>query len=219
MTTYIDLAFIPGSAGNFFSRCLNLLDNAYVFAERKMHRIPIGLNEKLALLSYSAVESTTFADRNWIEFETILVPVTEIIEHTALPKDSYLVWFRHPDAVDCYGLIGPSDRYYSFYIDPGEHMRWCVMNALYKNSYLSSSWLINGKKLANDPAIYKIKLGSFIGNTNEFLKEFEQVCEIIGHTLSNDERDAVAQLHSQWKLTTLDYDQIDDFKNYIGLSF
>ena len=63
MRTLIELYFQPGAAGNFFSRCLNLLDNAYCYASGTT--IPVTIEEKFKLLSesdYSLHDSALASD-------------------------------------------------------------------------------------------------------------------------------------------------------------
>lgn len=221
MKKYISISFLPGSAGNFFSRCLNILDGAYCFIPANTKQIPQSINDKLNVLSYQSVLNKDFNQRDWINFEKQLIPYDREYNHSELPNNSLLIWYGHPHhlhgCVNLKGLAGEDDQSFDFYIDPGIHIDWCCMNAFYKNSYLDVNWFINGQHLLKTQSVYKIQLTEFLKEWNDFYLEFLKVCKIISHNITVPEKRAVEQLYCQWKKTTLDYSNIKNFKRSIGL--
>ena len=212
---YIFVYYLPGSAGNFFSRCLNLLDNAYCFVVKKNSTLPTTLTEKIDLLSYNSVIGEDFATRDWIKFESKLSHYSVKNLHWDLPKNSYSVWPAHPDTKHHDLLPGDDNIVYKFYIDSSECFEWGIMNALYKNSYLDVKWFINGKDLKNNNDIHKINLKNIINSKEGFLIEFNLVCNIIDHILTDAELTAVGKLYDQWILTVLKETDILEFKKSI----
>ena len=212
---YIFVNFLPGAAGSFFSRCLNLLDNAYCLADRDSKFIPHTIDDKIKLLSYNSINDKDFDDRNWREFEHKTAHYSNYQEHHNLPADSYSIWLQH-NKKDTEKLAGPDDSVYLFYIDSTEAFEWTIMNAFYKNSYLDVDWFILGKQLLNDNSVYKINLKNIISNEEGFLNEFYKVCNIINHNIKDFELAAVKKLYNEWRKTILDYDNIPKFKNKIG---
>jgi hypothetical protein len=219
---YIAISFLPGSAGNFFTRCLNLLTGACYFVDKTTKKLPTTIEEKLSILNYNNVINKSFDQRDWVTFEHQLIKYFTIRPHHELPSNSYSIWSGHP--IHSYGLAnlddlaGPDDQCYRFYIDPGEHFEWCVLNALYKNSYIDVKYFINGKKLLDDCNTYKIKLDSFIQGWKPFYKEFEKACNYIEHNLTNEEIQAIQTLYTQWRTTVLEYKDLELFKTNIGFN-
>lgn len=210
---YIFITYLPGSAGNFFSRCLNLLSGAYCYGQE--NNLPTTLEQKLKMLNYESILDRSLKSDTWVTFERKLIPYHEIIRHFDLPPNSYSIWAGH-GFHNTTLLAGSDDQIFNFYIDPGNSFEWSCMNALYKNSYLNVDWFICGKKLLNDTAVYKIKLDNFLIDWDCFLLEFLKVIDIIGHTISESEIRAVRTLYNQWKTTILKHQDIETFKKDIG---
>ena len=217
---YIAISYLPGSAGNFFSRCLNLLTGACYFVDKTTKKLPVTIEEKLALLNYNTVVDKTFDQRDWVKFESQLVQYHTVQPHHLLPPGSYSIWCGHTlhnfGSANLDVLAGPDDQCYKFYINPGLHFEWCVLNALYKNSYLDVKYFVNGKALLNNSEFFKIQLDSFIQGWPSFRLEFEKVCHVIGHVLTQEEIQAVEQLYLQWRKTVLEYKDFESFKKSIG---
>jgi hypothetical protein len=137
--------------------------------------------------------------------------------HHALPSNSYSIWASHMEQ-NKMQLAGVDDQIFNFYIDPGNSFDWACMNALYKNSYLDVKWFIYGKKLVADDTVYKIQLDNFLVDCDCFLSEFLKVTDIIGHSTSESEIQAVKILYNQWRTTILERNNIETFKKNIGFS-
>ena len=217
-TKYILISYSPGSGGNFFSRCLNMIEGAHGWVDKNTGQVIMSLDEKIKILGYHNVANKKFAERNWIEFEEQLDHHHKIWKNGELPLDCYSIWTRHPTERDSRlaTIIGPDDKYFKFYIDSGPHFEWSCMNAFYKNSILSVEWFLKGTELMQNHNVHKIKLDNFLKDWTEFYTEFKLVCEIIGHTLTFAETQAIKDLYYQWKTTILDYKDIENFKKYIG---
>jgi len=211
---YIFIIHLPGAAGNFFSRCLNLLSNAYCYGQE--NNLPVTLEEKLKMLSYTPVIDRKSVTDDWVKFEDQLTPHGQIIEHHSLPPGSYSIWKIHKLTSRMATLAGPDDEIFNFYIDPGNNFKWACMNALYKNSHLNVDYFVAGKKYSDDPTFYKISLDNFLKDWADFLLEFKKVTDIIGHALTDFEIQAVKTLYCQWKSTILKFNDIETFKKDIG---
>jgi len=219
----ITLYFIPGAAGNFFSRCLNLLENAYCFVDPNNPRGPTTLTEKMNLLTYDKVKNRKFnghsyAQRNseddWVNFEDKL-SYYEINPDIELPNNSINISLAHPHPN--YLKLHERDTFF-FYIDSSDEFEWCLLNAFYKNSFVDIASLFYGKELKNNPAVHKISLSAIIKNKDSFIKEFKRVCNIFGYTLQEEEELSIILLYQQWKTTVLEHENFKDFKDIIGFN-
>lgn len=212
MLTYIFLQYLPGSAGNFFSRCIGLVsDQCYGWIPRGIDNINLSVEEKFNAFEYQSV------NQNWIHFERKLQHYSEVVAHHALPHGSISLWQGHP----CYKILtrdiaGPDDKKFVFYIDPSKNFEWVIMNCLYKNSYIDSRWLVEGKKMLNDANIVKLDLSDIIASRDTFLGCIDKVCNITGIVLQESNRQKIAELWDQWIVTTLPASDFEIFKNKIG---
>jgi len=226
MKKFIFLEFVPGAAGNFFTRCLNLLDNAHCWVNAtSAFSNSNTLEEKLKLLSYQSVMNLKVDERNWRDFECEIHEYTLFKAHNDNPENSISIFWSHPHQYkfnNCFEeLCGADDKGFRFYIDPTNNIEWCMMNAHYKNSY-SVSWhkqIEIGKKLLINPDVHKLDLKKIVDGYDSFFSEFCRVCVIIDHNLQGEEIEAIKILYDQWKLTTLDYKDIEAYKIKIGDNF
>lgn len=214
---YIFLFFPPGAAGHFFSRCLNLLDNSYCWVDTKTQLPVQNQQDKLALLSYQTISSADPTQRSWVQFENLV----SRCQHQSLPITAqYVVWPSHPTYTLLQkNLIGIDDEQFVFLIDASDNFEWCILNALYKNSFISESWLRTAEGMRRDSNIQKINLQRIVNDCNGFLQEFQLVCDTIGHALTDSEKLAIITLYNEWKLTILDYIKFEEFKNSIGFNW
>ena len=221
MKTQIELYFLPGAAGNFFSRCLNLLDNAYCWAPADTPTVmPNTAEEKQQLLSYTSVINyrKNWLDfdyrKNWLDFENELVPFQDP-DQNLLPEDAIAIWISHPTHV-C-GKSDYVDKFF-FYIDPSNAFEWMLLNGLYKDSGLHFSNFKYGQRLLDNPTIHKIDLSKIITSRESFAEEFCRVCNIVNHQLTSVELKRVLDLYDQWNKTTMSQEKIPKFKQMIGWS-
>jgi len=226
MKKFIFLEYVSGAAGNFLTRCLNLLDNAYCWdnsttALSYSHT----LEEKLKFLGYQSVMNLKVDERNWVEWESELRDYTVFRKHHDIPNNSIAVLWAHPDLQkdkfnNCYEkFCGPEDKGFRFYIDPTNNLEWCMMNAHYKDSYISVDWhkeIEAGKKLLINPDVHKVDLKKIVDGYDSFFSEFCRICSIIDHHLQNEEIEAIKILYNNWKLTILDYKDFRAYKIKIG---
>lgn len=215
---YIFIYFLPGAAGNFFSRCLNLLGNSYCWVDTTTKRVPQTPREKIQLLNYESQIFKSFGTRHWVnDFESRVTAYYKFYPHWELPADANLIWLAHPD-LDTHsaGLAGDDDRTFYFIIDSSDEFEWTLMNALYKNSYLDVKWLVMMEKIKLKDEVHKISLKNIISGEAGFFQEFSKVCSVIGHSINQEESDAVRKLYNQWQCTTLKSQDIPAFKKQIG---
>lgn len=215
---YLFVYFLPGAGGNFFSRCLNLLDNSYCFADAHSKQVPRTLQEKVKLLNYNSQQNKTFEKRHWVrDFEGLLTHYDKVQPHWDLPAGANSIWLGHPELpTQSNNLVGQDDQRYNFIIDSSEAFEWTILNALYKNSYLDVKWFVMMEKFKQDNQYHKINLKNILQDQRGFLQEFYKVCSIIGHTVSEEESLALIDLYDQWQQTTLKTQDIPAFKKQIG---
>jgi len=214
MINYIFLFFLPGSAGNFFSRCLALAsDRCYGWIGAQVPKLHLDLEEKFRLYQYSDP-----IEDDWISFERRLSHYSKHYPHHELPQGSYSIWAHHPNTQQTvrHNLAGPNDRQHVFYIDPSENFQWCMLNSLYKNSVIDVKWMIEGKKMLDDPNIIKINLSDIIASGDSLVRTVQQVCESVGLCLQEENRAKIQDLWNQWILTSLCPQRFQDFKKEIG---
>ena len=213
---YVSIAFLPGACGNFFSRCLNLLDNAHCYT--MPDDVELTVSNKLKTLDYTSVVNKSFNTRNWREFE---FSIDCVVHDPTLSSDAVHIVFGHPvtnshSHTNPYELAGQDDEVYNFYIDTGDHFEWAYMNALYKDSSLQANWFQNGQEMLRNSDVHKIQLKNFLSDWEDFKVEFIKTCTIIGRNPSIDELNAVKTLYGQWKQTILEYKDLDSFKKLLG---
>jgi hypothetical protein len=225
MKKFIFLEFIPGAAGNFLTRCLNMLHHAYTWVDVADPTVlPTTIEEKLKLFNYQSVIDFKAKNRNWIvDFEDKLTDYTSHRAHWNIPDNSIAIMWSHPEEckfTNCYTMfVGQSDKGFRFCIDPTDNFEWCLINAHYKNSFISLENLECGKRLLLNPDVYKINLKKIVDGYDSFFSEFGRVCNIIGHELQDDEILAIKLLYNQWKETTLDYKNFDAYKKQIDKNY
>jgi hypothetical protein len=206
--------FIPGSAGNFFSRCLSLAsDRCYGLVPAKTKTIDFSIQEKFNFYQYPNMPES----RNWLDFEKQLVPYYRIHDHRTMPDNSCSIWLQHPSyALIDRNLGGTEITQLRFYIDPSRRFEWTVLNALYKNSYIDSRWLEEGERMLNDPTFTKIDINHIVDSSDTLLAAVSMVCEISGIEFGDFSREKIQQLWYQWKKTTLPESEFMSYKRRIG---
>lgn len=212
MLTYIFIQYLPGSAGNFFSRCIGLVsDQCYGWIPCGTNNVNLSVEDKFHAFKYQNIGS------NWIQFERQLQHYSEVVEHHALPHGSISVWQGHPNYKTLTrDIAGPDDKKFAFYIDPSKNFEWVILNCLHKNSYVDSRWLIQGKKMLNDVNIVKLDLNDIIASRDTLVGCVEKVCTVAGIALKETNKHKIAELWDQWILTTLPASEFESFKNKIG---
>jgi len=203
MKQFVVLNFLPGSAGNFVSRCLNLLTGFHVWQPRNS-LMPTDINEKLNLLKYKDVLNYPNQDKkyrlNWTRWEHQFVaccngPVQPL-------ADGEVGVIVHHPSENLGRYIDKNDKSFVFYIDATGMWDWMIVSAEIKDSFQAISWFKVGKKMLVDSDIYKISLENIVSSEETFVTEFKKICNIIDHNLSAEELDAVLNLYDQWKTTT-----------------
>jgi hypothetical protein len=203
MKRFVVLNFLPGSAGNFISRCLNLLTGFHVWQPRDS-LMPTGIDEKLDQLKYTDVLNYPNQDRkyrlNWSRWEHHFVACCNEFNHTV--KDSEVgVIVEHPsNKIARY--IDKNDKLFVFCIDSTNMWNWMIVSAEIKESFQAINWFNEYKRMLEDPGIFKINLKNIVSSQETFVTEFTKICNIINHDLSVEELAAVVILYNQWKTTT-----------------
>jgi len=205
---YIWIIFVPGAAGNFLSRCLQFAEDTVCFADRT-HGIPKSAEDKWALLNYNTVTENQFSDRNWKDFESQAIPYRGWDMDVA---EQNRVWYSHPDqSVLEQGFVKKEDQQTVIYIDPEDQLEWCLLNALYKNSYITVDWLLQASKLAKRADVMFPLKNMFSDN---FVSHIEHLANQLNLTYTEDSMQYVKQLHAQWQTTVCK--DIRSWKNQLG---
>ena len=208
---YVFLFFIPGAAGNFFSRCLNLLADTKCWGSKD--GFPTSLKERIDLLTYQPVLNRTKI--NWTkDWETQISHYSKLAPAPA--SNTIMIFPQHPNTDVVGQVLGNNDGQFKIYIDPGDAFEWAVLNALYKDSYLTAHWLQAGEAIRQDEGTLKINLGSIIRSEEGFMLEFVRACNHIGLAPTDAEIEAVLNLYREWKTTTLPPEQFAEFKQQLG---
>lgn len=217
---HVSIFFLPGAAGNFLGRCLNLLDDANCFVDSELLTFPKTLEEKVQLVSYHNVTNRTSTDTVWYDFERKL-SLFYCVDHwyDQIEHKKYVIQIRHPDGNEDHNIVrSQNDRNFVIYIDPTDAYEWHFLNCLYKNSFPNVKYFIGAKNIINDPGVYHVNLRNIITDINTFWTEFVKLCNYIEHPISPDVEQAVKNLYEQWITTTLPEDKFKEFKEQIGLN-
>ena len=219
--TYVHINFTPGCAGNFLSRSLNLIDQAYCWTDPASVTVPETVDEKLALLSYSNVADRkidTIEEYNWLNWERELVSFNSHKPHNELPPGSMSIWAKHhlidPEEDK---LAGDDDQEVFLMIDykTAQLQDWAVMNAFYKNTRLDYRWYEMAEKFRKNPEWKKINLEDFF-TWEKFSVCYIEVCNTIGVSDTRIHLTAVKILWQQWRSTILEFEDISKFKQSMG---
>jgi len=213
MINYIFLFFLPGGAGHFVARALNLVSDHHHGLATSKDTIFLNLDQRSEMLGYGTAHDCS----NWNEFERQTRHYSHFIPYHSLPDKSYSIWLSHPT----YNLleqdiVGQDDCEFRFYIDPGDELEWCLLNALYKDAHISRKWLATGQDMMNDPGIHKISLGNIIRDCDSFCNEMLYICSLTGKMPESHNLDMIRNLWYQWTDTTLKHSQFDEFKRSLG---
>lgn len=215
MINYLFLFYLPGAAGNFVSRALSLVSDDHYGLVADRDSIRLDLLDRARMLGYANADTVT----SWIDFEKKLVNHHEVIDHCSLPTGSCSIWSNHPDYdVLSRGIAGTDDRSFVFYIDPSEAFEWCVLNALFKDSYLQKKWMITGRRMRDDPNIVNINLANIIRDRDSCLDEILKICRHTGCFLNQQRKWYIQDLWDQWNTTTLKPSDFSGFKRQLGFS-
>jgi hypothetical protein len=181
--------------------------------DKTQKKLNLSLDEKFDLYQYQGSKSFD----SWLKFEDQLVHYSAGHHFHELPDQSVSIWQCHPDySMFDKNLVGPDDKVNKFYIDPSNNFEWVILNALYKNSYINSRGLIEGKKMLDDDSIIKIDLNKILESSTSLIDSVQQVLSECNIKLNNSNRKKIEDLREQWILTTLPRSKFQDFKNQIG---
>lgn len=212
MTTYVALHFLPGAAGNFVSRCINLLDNTYVWA--KDNNIPQTLEEKLSILSYRYYDTSLHKDMRWLEFENLIQSYETFRPHWDIGSTGLAIFPMHPKPIDAVNVYcGNDDTAVNVYIDPKDQIDWCILNAFKKNSFQTIEWFFNASLLEKDTSVYKINLSEIINGYERFMPEFIKLATFFGKPVSAEITNALYTLYNEWYPTTLRNDDLETYRS------
>lgn len=213
MSTYAYLNFLPGGAGNFVSRTLNLCDRVYCWADESTGLVPTTLEEKQLLLGYPEVRSD-----NWCDWEHQLTHYHKVIDHWTVEPDAVSIWLGHHNDVRQMDLAGPDDTEVAFQITHQNHpelVEWTLFNAWNKQSYWSQDILEAYKRQSEDKSVIKINLQSFFAWSTYSL-EYDRICNLLGIDYSRMHMDAVEEMWNSWWNTTLKFEEFDEYKKRIN---
>ena len=211
--THIFVIFLPGAGGNFLARCLNFLDGAVCFVPSIEKTIPRTFEEKQKILHYKRVYGLKFHERNWVMEEQMLIPYSLVHRVPYIPWARYDIRIAHPDNTNWWQtFMSSGNNNLLLYIDPTGLFDWCLLNALYKNSYWSDDNISNHPRFKNNNEFYKVSLKNIIANEESFMSEFQKICEQLKHTLSLHEETAIRELYRDWITTTLAEKDFENFK-------
>ena len=217
MPTRIFIFFLPGCAGNFFTRSLTLSNDlciGYVPRNIPLDRLNLSLEEKFTTFSYNNCKQ----HRRWTDFETQLVRHVRLVNSAEWGSSVYSIWDLHPSYVLLNKDLLTNQQCFAFYIDPEDNFEWGVLNALYKDSYLDPMWMKTGKEMLNDPTVHKISLTNIISSKETCVQEVLKIANIVGFETPQKNLDKIFELWDQWYPTTLKKQDFAAFKAQIGFN-
>ena len=221
--THIFLYFIPGSAGNFFSRCITLasndiigwLYNTGIATKLAKPKWDLTLEEKFELLSYKTSKNFN----NWVEFENGLMFAEKFYPgFNIMPDDIVTLRSWHPNDLWQYPVTGrsdKSDRTVTIYIDPDTCWEWTVLNAFKKNTWFDGAWLKIGKQMLFNPEIHKVPLANIITSSDATIQEIQRIMDLLGRPLHDENKKYIKMLWDEWWATTLKKEDFQKFKEEI----
>lgn len=217
MPTRIFIFFLPGCAGNFFTRSLTLSNDlciGYVPKNVPLDQLNLSLDEKFAAFSYTKSKQ----HQRWTDFETQLVRHVRIVDGSMGDPNTYSIWDFHPS----YNLLNKgrtvNKRCHAFYIDPEDNFEWGMLNALYKDSYLDPIWMKDGKQMLTDPSVHKLSLTNIISSKETCVQEIKKIADVVGFDIPSRNLDKIFELWDQWYPTTLKKQDFAAFKTQIGFN-
>lgn len=211
---YAFLHFLPGSAGNFISRCVNLCDGTLCWIKRDDGTIPKTLEEKQQLFTYA-----NRTQDNWTHFERQLAPYWQIVgeEHGLGIDLSFQI--GHPTVRWDISTLTHGAEWVRHSVidvsDPGL-FEWAIMNAFYKQSYLQVEWFQDYHALCQDPSVYKISLENILDSEDSFWKEIDFYLDHLEISVQHRPQEQIRSLYKEWLPTTLRPSQWPQFKKSIG---
>lgn len=215
MKRFVALHFLPGSCGNFISRCLNLLEKTYVWGKDGV--VPITLEEKYKILTYNDRYKDMWSEieRPWVAFEKLIQPYNTIIPSWAIGDDGTAVFIDHPkNAGEIKKIAGANDLAINLYIEPGDYMGWCLLNARQKTSFQLMIWFSKGEALSNDSSVYKINLAEIVNGFDRFLLEFGKLATFLDREVNKEAKVILNNLYEEWYPTTLQGADLEKYRRY-----
>jgi hypothetical protein len=216
MITYLHVFFLPGAAGTFFARCLSLASDQCVGQIASSATTPyMSLQEKYSVYQYGSRHQYS----NWIDFEKTVVHYSNCFEHHALESGTVSIWHSHPSYdVLAQNIAGADDQQVLVYIDASDAFEWCMLNALYKDSYIQKKWLLCAQQMLSDTALHKINLSNIITSADTLLQCVQQVCDLAHIEIKSENQTQIRKLWHEWIKTTLAANDFEEFKATIGYS-
>lgn len=216
---YVYMSYVPGAAGNFLSRALNLIDGCYCWVEQGKGKFFYeNPNDKLELFSFEPM-----ADRinktnpeNWQQFEDRLQKYYQLDGANVLPPGSISI-MPGLYTVDPHNSINADDQETFLAIttqDPKVY-EWLILNAMFKNCHLGVAWMEVNAKWGQRSDVYKISLEDFF-TWEKFETCYKSICKYLNVAEERINLKHVKTLHSQWLLTILPMEQIPEYKKKIG---
>ena len=203
--------FLPGAAGNFLSRCLNLLENVSCWGITTTKVIPMDIDSKFRMVDYADVCNRTVNSKiRWTEFEDQLY---QISEEECLTE--FLVSIEHPE--NQFDRISNTNEV-DVYIDVDECFEWVMLNALYKDSMIFPHYLYHARELCQNNSVFKFSLKRLLSGEESFKEEFVRLCDFIQVSLVDSEIELVLQLYRSWVKTTISGDKLQEFKKEFRLN-
>lgn len=208
MIENIYINFLPGSAGNFLSRALQLAIPKSCCWVDSNGNVLESESRKLLELSYKKNKVD-----NWIEFEESIVHFTEV-ENFQQPKEFVFIdkghLFKTTDIDLTNSVLIQID------IKNKSMFEWTMLNCFYKQSKPTEQYFkIYQTNKINNKDLIEIDLENFF-LWNTFKNEIEKILKIVNIDSAETNWKLVETLYTQWWETTLNYEDFDRYKNDLG---
>ena len=213
MHKYVFINFLPGSAGNFLSRELQLTIKNSVCWTSENKIPPTSSHDKFKMLSY-----LKYNGKDWVDFEFQLAQnfdIATISENTLIIKSS------HGSTVEAtknsiYLGIDDTFKLINITYDTKDQFRWIFLNGLYKDSNFDKDCFIAHITNKSDNSIFQFNVENFF-SWEKFKESFSLILDYL--KINNEDRDwtFTENLYHEWWETTLKVDQFSEFEKYLGL--
>lgn len=209
MIQNIYINFLPGSAGNFLSRALQLaIPNSCCWLNNDS-TVPASPMKKFLTLSYD--KNNQF--NNWLAFEQSISHYSEVENFKKL-EEFIFINLSHLYKISDIDLT--NSILIQIDIKNKKIFEWAMFNCLYKHSRPREDYFKTHKfNKINNKNLIEIDLENFF-SWQDFKIEIEKILKIIDVDTTKTNWKLVNVLYNQWWDSTLKFEDFESYKKDIG---
>lgn len=214
MHNYVFINFLPGSAGNFLSRELQLtIKNSVCWTIE--NEIPLtSTYDKFKMLSYAS----TYNGKHWVQFEFQL---TQNFNISTIPENTLIIKSSHGSTIESTKnsiYMGTDDTFKLINItyDTKDQLKWIFLNGLYKDSHFDKNCFIAHATNKIDNNVFQFNIENFF-SWNQFKESLFSILDYLEISTVDQDWSFTEQLYHEWWGTTLKVNQFNEFEKTLGL--